>query len=152
MKQSWPSLKYEEWKDTYQTLHMWSQIVGKIRLTLSPWTNHSWHVTLYVTARGLTTSPIPFGPRLFQIEFDFVDHVLRKIVALIDVDLVDGERRRRRHVRLERRTTGDERRSKKQQSDSTGPVRCHGIQWASNGQMVIIAFAIGHRFCAGPDP
>src|ERR1700747_3291210 len=72
---SWPALPFAEWKDTAMTLHMWTQIVGKIRLTLSPWTNHSWHVTLYVTARGLTTSPIPYGQRLFQIDFDFVEHV-----------------------------------------------------------------------------
>ena len=58
---------------------MWTQIVGKIRLALTPWTNHSWHVTLYVTARGLTTSPIPFGPRIFEIRFDFVSHELRVI-------------------------------------------------------------------------
>jgi hypothetical protein len=56
---------------------MWTQIVGKIRLTLSPWTNHSWHVTLYVTARGLTTSPIPHGNNVFEIRFDFIDHQLR---------------------------------------------------------------------------
>jgi len=73
----WPSLPFAEWKETCATLHMWTQIVGKIRLTLSPWTNHSWHVTLYLTARGLTTSPIPFGARVFQIDFDFVDQVLR---------------------------------------------------------------------------
>ena len=58
-------------------MHMWTQVVGKIRLALSPWTNHSWHVTLYLTARGLTTSPIFFGARVLQIDFDFVDHVLR---------------------------------------------------------------------------
>ena len=56
---------------------MWTQIVGKIRLTLSPWTNHSWHVTLYVTSRGLTTSPIPHGTSTFEIRFDFIDHELR---------------------------------------------------------------------------
>jgi hypothetical protein len=56
---------------------MWTQIAGKVRLALAPWTNHSWHVTLYLTARGLTTSPIPFGARIFQIDFDFIDHVLR---------------------------------------------------------------------------
>jgi len=56
---------------------MWTQIVGKVRLALSPWTNHSWHVTLYLTARGLTTSPIYFDSRPLQIDFDFVDHVLR---------------------------------------------------------------------------
>ena len=63
------------------TLHMWTQIVGKIRLTLSPWTNHSWHVTLYVTSRGLTTSPIPHGTRTFEILFDFIDHQLRILTS-----------------------------------------------------------------------
>ena len=75
--QVWPELNYVDWKDTCATLHMWTQIVGKIRLTLTPWTNHSWHVTLYVTARGLTTSPIPHGTDTFEIRFDFVDHQLR---------------------------------------------------------------------------
>jgi hypothetical protein len=73
----WPALPFEEWKDTAETLHMWTQIVGKIRLTLTPWTNHSWHVTLYVTSRGLTTSPIPHGFEAFEIRFDFIDHELR---------------------------------------------------------------------------
>jgi len=72
----WPALPYSEWKETCATLHRWTQIVGKIRLALSPWTNHSWHVTLYLTARGLTTSPIPHGSRIFEIEFDFIDHQL----------------------------------------------------------------------------
>ncbi len=75
--QAWPALPFGDWKATARTLHMWTQMVGKIRLSLTPWTNHSWHVTLYVTARGLTTSPIYFGPRALQIDFDFVDHVLR---------------------------------------------------------------------------
>jgi hypothetical protein len=74
---SWPALPFAEWKDTAITLHMWTQIIGKIRLTLSPWTNHSWHVTLYVTSRGLTTSPIPRGTSTFEIRFDFIDHELR---------------------------------------------------------------------------
>ena len=73
----WPALPFSEWKETARTLHMWTQIVGKVRLALSPWTNHSWHVTLYLTARGLTTSPIYFDSRPLQIDFDFVDHVLR---------------------------------------------------------------------------
>jgi len=60
---------------------MWTQIIGKIRLALAPWTNHSWHVTLYVTARGLTTSPIPYGRRVFEIRFDFIDHTLRILTA-----------------------------------------------------------------------
>src|SRR2546423_11655532 len=76
-RNSWPSLPFAEWKDTAITLHMWTQIAGKIRLTLSPWTNHSWHVTLYLTARGLTTSPIPHGLQIFEIRFDFIDHELR---------------------------------------------------------------------------
>jgi uncharacterized protein DUF5996 len=71
---AWPALPYEAWKDTYATLHMWLQIAGKIRLAQSPWVNHQWHVTLYVTARGLTTSAIPHGTRVFQIDFDFIDH------------------------------------------------------------------------------
>jgi hypothetical protein len=74
---AWPDLPTTAWRDTYATLHLWTQIVGKIRLTKSPWLNHSWHVTLYVTARGLTTSPIPDGDRSFQIDFDFIDHTLR---------------------------------------------------------------------------
>ncbi len=72
----WPALPLADWKDTYATLHMWTQIVGKIRLAWTPWVNHSWHVTLYVTARGLTTSPIPDGDRTFQLDFDFIDHRL----------------------------------------------------------------------------
>ena len=76
MKENWPALPYNEWKDTCSTLHMWTQIVGKIRLSCTPWTNHSWHVVLYVTARGLTTSPIPHKGKIFQIDFDFVDHRL----------------------------------------------------------------------------
>ncbi|MGD8699320.1 MAG: DUF5996 family protein [Gemmatimonadales bacterium] len=72
----WPSLPLEEWQDTYATVHMWTQIVGKIRLNLAPWVNHSWHVAQYLTSRGLTTSPIPYGKRTFQIDFDFIDHRL----------------------------------------------------------------------------
>ena len=72
----WPSLPLEAWSETYATLQLWLQIVGKIRLTPSPWVNHSWHVALYLTARGLTTSPIPYGTRTFQIDFDFIDHRL----------------------------------------------------------------------------
>ena len=72
----WPVLAYDEWRDTHATLHRWTQIVGKIRLVQTPWVNHSWHVPLYLTARGLTTSPISYGSRVFSIEFDFVDHQL----------------------------------------------------------------------------
>jgi hypothetical protein len=74
---SWPELPYPAWRDSCATLHLWTQIVGKIRLARTPWLNHSWHVALYVTARGLTTSPIPDEARSFQIDFDFIDHVLR---------------------------------------------------------------------------
>jgi hypothetical protein len=74
--QPWPSLPLDAWSPTCATLHLWTQIVGKIRLAQSPWVNHSWHVTLYVTSRGLTTSPIPYGTRTFQIDFDFIRHEL----------------------------------------------------------------------------
>ena len=72
----WPPLPYEPWKDSCTTLHLWTQIVGKIRLARTPWVNHSWHVTLYVTPRGLTTSSIPYDGRAFQIDFDFLEHAL----------------------------------------------------------------------------
>ena len=72
----WPELPYAAWQDTCATLHLWTQIVGKIRLAQTPWLNHSWHVPLYVNARGLTTSVIPYEGRAFQIDFDFIDHVL----------------------------------------------------------------------------
>src|ERR1700752_2697516 len=74
---SWPDLPYPAWRETCTALHLWTQIVGKIRLSQTPWLNHSWHVALYVTARGLTTSPIPDGTRTFQIDFDLIDHELR---------------------------------------------------------------------------
>lgn len=72
----WPSLPLEAWKDTYATLHMWTQIVGKIRLMLAPSVNHWWHCALYVSARGLTTSAIPYQGKLLEIEFDFLNHEL----------------------------------------------------------------------------
>ncbi len=74
--ESWPALPFEAWKDTYETLHMWTQIVGKVRMELSPFVNHWWHVTLYVTPRGLTTSSIPYQGRTFAVNFDFIDHNL----------------------------------------------------------------------------
>ncbi len=73
----WPALPLEAWKDTYATLHMWTQIVGKIRLALTPKINHWWNVPLYVSARGLTTSLIPYRDRVFEMEFDFLEHALR---------------------------------------------------------------------------
>jgi hypothetical protein len=72
----WPDLPYAGWRDTARTLHLWTQIVGKVRLRLTPWLNHGWQVPLYVTARGLGTSPMPAGPDLCDIEFDFIDHRL----------------------------------------------------------------------------
>ncbi len=88
---AWPSLDYAAWSDTAATLHLWTQIVGKIRLIRSPWTNHSWHVTLYVTSTGLSTSTIAHGDRAFQIDFDFVAHRL----------VVSSNDGRSRHVPLE---------------------------------------------------
>ncbi|HEY1374918.1 MAG TPA: DUF5996 family protein [Candidatus Binatia bacterium] len=81
--EAWPELRLEAWSDTCATLHLWTQIVGKIRLALTPPLNHSWHVTLYVTCRGLTTSPIPYRERTFQIDFDFIAHELT-------IELSDG--------------------------------------------------------------
>ena len=74
---AWPELPLAGWQDTYATLHLWTQIVGKVRLALAPPLNHWWQATLYVTPRGLTTSPIPRGTRTFAIDFDFLDHTLR---------------------------------------------------------------------------
>jgi hypothetical protein len=84
--ETWPNLPLNEWQDTYTTLHRWMQIIGKIRLALAPMINHWWHVTLYVTARGLTSSPIPYGTRSFQIDFDFLAHQLQ-------IETADGARR-----------------------------------------------------------
>ncbi len=72
----WPPLPLADWKETCATLHMWTQIVGKVRLMLTPLVNHWWNVPLYVTARGLTTSRIPYGPRAFELRFDFLAHQL----------------------------------------------------------------------------
>jgi hypothetical protein len=82
---NWPPLVYADWQDSCATLHMWTQIVGKVRLALAPPVNHWWHVPLYVTARGLTTSPMPYRDLTVQIDFDFIDHVLR-------IDTCDGRR------------------------------------------------------------
>lgn len=72
----WPALPLNKWNETYATLHLWTQIVGKVRLALTPPVNHWWHIPLYVTARGLTTSPMPHGARTFEVEFDFIAHQL----------------------------------------------------------------------------
>jgi hypothetical protein len=86
MSAPWPDLTLSGWQDTRDTLHMWTQVVGKVRLALEPMINHWWQVTLYVSARGLTTSIMPAGDRGLEIEFDFVDHVL-------DLRATDGQRR-----------------------------------------------------------
>ncbi len=74
--EDWPPLPLNEWQDTYKTLHMWTQIVGKLRMELTPPLNHWWHVTLYVNSRGMTTGPVPFPPGFFEIQFDFRRHAL----------------------------------------------------------------------------
>lgn len=76
-RQNLPQLPYESWKDTAETLHLWTQVVGKVRLHQTPLVNHWWNVPLYVSARGLTTSPMPYGDRSLEIIFDFIDHRLR---------------------------------------------------------------------------
>src|SRR6202165_5814960 len=73
----WPALRFSEWQDTYATLHMWTQVIGKIRLAQTPLVKHWWNVPLYVSARGLTTTAMPHQDRIFEIEFDFIDHKLR---------------------------------------------------------------------------
>ena len=93
----WPELPYEQWRDTAATLQLWTQIVGKIRLAKTPWLNHSWHVALYVTARGLTTSPIPYGNRSFELQFDFLEHALR-------IEVNDGGQRK---IALQPRSVAD---------------------------------------------
>lgn len=95
--QAWPSLRVEDWAETRDTLHMWTQIVGKIRMAHAPLVNHWWQVVLYVSPRGLTTSSIPYSTRAFDIEFDFVDHQLH-----IRAD--DG---RSRHIALEPKSVAD---------------------------------------------
>jgi hypothetical protein len=75
--EDWPSLSYKDWEPTCTTLHLWTQIVGKARLAQTPWINHSWHATFYLTARGLTTSTIAYGPGAFQVDFDFIADKLR---------------------------------------------------------------------------
>ena len=93
----WPNLPYEEWQDTYDTLHMWAQVVGKIKLRLMPPINHWWQVALYVSPRGLTTSKIPYQNGSFEIELDFLDHQLLMSTS-------DGETRR---LPLERKSVAD---------------------------------------------
>jgi hypothetical protein len=93
----WPSLPLEAWQDTYATLHLWTQIIGKIRLKLSPLVNHWWNVPMYVTSRGLTTSPMPYGPHICQIDLDFISHEMvittdsgdRRSLALVPRSVAD---------------------------------------------------------------
>jgi hypothetical protein len=111
----WPAVPLDGWKDTCATFHMWTQIVGKIRLRRMPWWNHSWHTTLYVTPRGLSTSSIPYGSGSFQVDFDLVDHQLvvqksdgtvfrmqleSQTVADFYADLMDGLQRMGIPVRI----------------------------------------------------
>ena len=74
--EAWPALPLSEWQETCATVHMWTQIVGKVRLALSPHFNHWWEVPLYLSARGLTTSPIPYESEVFEVQFDFISHTL----------------------------------------------------------------------------
>jgi hypothetical protein len=97
LKVDWPLLPLAAWADTYATLHMWSQVVGKVRLALAPPVNHWWHVALYVTARGLTTSPIPYRGGAFEMAFDFVDHRLT-------IETSEGARK---EIALEPRSVAD---------------------------------------------
>jgi len=83
---AWPALSYSEWKETCTTLHLWTQVVGKVRLAVTPWLNHSWHATLYVSARGLSTGLIPYGTRAFEMTFDFLAHAL-------EIQVSEGARR-----------------------------------------------------------
>ena len=115
--QYWPTLSYSQWRDTANTLHMWTQIVGKVRLAQTPWVNHSWHVTLTVTPRGLSTLVVPHGPRTFQIDFDFIDH--RLVLSTSDGGV--------RTLPLEAQTTADFYRGLMNLLDGVGvPVVIHG--------------------------
>ena len=88
-QEQWPELAFESWKDTIATLHLWTQIVGKIRLKQMPWLNHSWHVTLYVSANGLTTGSVPYPGGVFQIDFDFIHHVLHVTTSAGGIEKVE---------------------------------------------------------------
>ncbi len=77
MDNQWPVLSYKQGKPTYETLHLWTQIIGKIKMASLPWVNHSWHVTLHITPTGLTTENMPYKDRNFQIDLDFITHQLK---------------------------------------------------------------------------
>ncbi len=117
MGDSWPELPFPEWQNTCKTLHMWLQIAGKIRLTYSPWVNHQWHSTMYVTPRGLTTLAIPYDRATFQLDFDFFDHALYITTSA-------GERG---EVALEPRSVADFFHGLTAELEGLGfPVRIHG--------------------------
>ena len=97
MKQAWPPIPYTEWRDTCAALHLWSQIIGKYRLAHTPWVNHSWHATLYVVPRGLTTGPVPDGEHMTALTLDLHDHML----------IADGVGGERRQFNLEPMSTAD---------------------------------------------
>jgi hypothetical protein len=114
----WPALPFAEWKDTAATLHMWLQIVGKIRVRCVPWVNHQWHVTFHLTSRGLTSRPIPWDGRTFQVDFDFVDHE-------VVISVSDGQKE---HMDLGPRSVADfyhELMTKLKGMEI--PVRIHGV-------------------------
>lgn len=115
-KGAWPSLPVETWTDTLETLHLWTQVVGKIRLANAPWLNHSWSVPLYPTSTGLATSLVPYGAEGFELAFDLLGEELR-------LTTTTGERRA---VALEPRTVADFHRAVLEAMDSVGmPVRIH---------------------------
>lgn len=91
MDPSWPELSYEKGKETYATLHMWTQIIGKIKLAVMPWINHSWHITLHLTPTGLTTRDMPYKNKNFQIDFDFFKHQLRIVTSAGEIKEFDLE-------------------------------------------------------------
>lgn len=91
MDTKWPELSYEKGKETYATLHMWTQIIGKIKLAVMPWINHSWHVTLHFTPTGLTTKDMPYKGKNFQIDFDFLKHQLRIVTSAGELKEFDLE-------------------------------------------------------------
>ena len=93
----WPKLIFEAYKDTIATVHLWTQIIGKIRLKKTPWLNHSWHVTLYVSARGLTTGSIPYEGGIFQIDMDFIEHEV----------IIFSSNGKKKYVKLHSRTVAD---------------------------------------------
>ena len=88
--ETWPALPYESWKDTYATLHMWTQVVGKVALAQAPPINHSWGIAFQITPRGIVTRPLPHGARTFTIEFDFIDH--RLVIRASDGTTRDARR------------------------------------------------------------